>query len=254
MSFLEIKELKAGIEGKEILKGVNLKINKGEVHAIMGLNGSGKSTLANILMGHPTYKIESGEIKFNEKNVIELTPDERAKEGIFLAFQYPSELAGVKNSVFIKTSLNEIEKAKGKKASNLLEFNKNLEAKTKMLRMDNLSSRYLNSGFSGGEKKRNEILQMMILEPKLAILDEIDSGLDVDALRVVAEGINSVKKEDNSILMITHYERILNFVKPDFVHIMHEGKIIKSGKFELALEINEKGYEKIIRESEKNVA
>jgi Fe-S cluster assembly ATP-binding protein len=249
---LEIKELKAGIKGKEILKGINLKIKKGEIHAIMGLNGSGKSTLANVLMGHPAYQIKKGKIKFNGKNLLKMSTDERAKEGIFLAFQHPSEIAGIKNSVFIKTALNEIRKARKEKAMNIKEFKEKLKEKSQQLKMKELTERYLNEGFSGGEKKRNEILQMLMMEPKLAILDEIDSGLDIDALKLVTKEINSMKKKDNAIIIITHYERILKYIKPDFVHIIHKGKIIKSGSFKLALKINEKGYKAIIEEKKKN--
>ncbi len=240
---LEIKELKAGIENKEILKGVNLKINKGETHAIMGLNGSGKSTLANVLMGHPLFEVKSGKALFEGKEILKMTPEERAQKGLFLAFQYPSEIPGIKNSTFIKTAVNEAKKARNEKTINVLEFKKELNSVSAKIKMNDLSERYLNTGFSGGEKKRNEILQMLMLKPKLAILDEIDSGLDVDALKIVAEGINSMKNKNNAFLIITHYERILNYVNPDFVHIMHNGKIIKSGNFDLALEINEKGYD-----------
>jgi len=250
MPLLEINELKAGVEGKHILKGVNLSVEKGSIHAIMGPNGSGKSTLASILMGHPSYEVESGKALLEGKEVFEMTPDERAKAGMFLAFQYPSELAGVKMTKFARTAINEIRKSKGLEPIGVLEFRKVLDENAKKLRMaEGLSERNVNEGFSGGEKKRSEILQMMLLEPKLCILDEIDSGLDVDALKSVAEGINAIKGKDRSIVIITHYERILNYVKPDFVHVMHNGRIIKSGSFELALEIDKKGYDPIIAET-----
>ena len=249
MPLLEINELKAGVEGKHILKGVNLSVEKGTVHAIMGPNGSGKSTLASVLMGHPSYEVESGKALLDGKNVLEMSPDERAKAGMFLAFQYPSELTGVKMTKFARTALNEIRKSKGLEPIGVVEFRGILDENAKKLRIaEGLSERNVNEGFSGGEKKRSEILQMMLLEPKLCILDEIDSGLDVDALKSVADGINALKSRERSIVIITHYERILNFVKPDFVHVMHNGRIIKSGEFGLALEIDKKGYEPIIAE------
>ena len=240
---LSIQNLKAKIDNKEILKGLNLKINAGEVHAIMGPNGSGKSTLSNILSGKKGYEIE-GVVDFNNENLLNLETEERAHKGIFLAFQYPLEIPGVNTNTFLKTSLNAIKKARGEKELDALEFLKLIKEKSKELKFDEkILSRQLNVGFSGGEKKKNEILQMSILNPKLSILDETDSGLDIDALRIVSEGVNSLRTKDNSFLIITHYQRLLDYIKPDFVHVLINGKIVKSGGPDLALELEKKGYE-----------
>jgi Fe-S cluster assembly ATP-binding protein len=240
---LSIQNLKAKIDNKEILKGLNLKINAGEVHAIMGPNGSGKSTLSNILSGKKGYEIE-GVVDFNNENLLNLEIEERAHKGIFLAFQYPLEIPGVNTNTFLKTSLNAIKKARGEKELDALEFLKLIKEKSKELKFDEkILSRQLNVGFSGGEKKKNEILQMSILNPKLSILDETDSGLDIDALRIVSEGVNSLRTKDNSFLIITHYQRLLDYIKPDFVHVLKNGQIIKSGGPELAMDLEKKGYE-----------
>ena len=240
---LKIKNLKAEIDNKTILKEFNLEIKPGEVHAIMGPNGSGKSTLSNILSGKKGYDV-SGEILFENKNLFELKTEERAHKGIFLAFQYPLEIPGVNTKIFLKTSLNAIRKARGEKELDAIEFLKLVKLKTQNLKFDEEKlNRQLNVGFSGGEKKKNEILQMSILNPKLSILDETDSGLDIDALKIVADGVNSLRKKDNSFLIITHYQRLLDYIKPDYVHVLMNGKIIKSGGPELALELENKGYE-----------
>ncbi len=241
---LEIKDLHAAIDGKEILKGLNLQINKGEVHAIMGPNGSGKSTLAKVLAGHPSYEVTKGEVIYEGESLLELEPDERAKAGIFLAFQYPVEVPGVSNSQFLRLAYNEKMKHLGEEELDPLEFNDYLTEKAKVVEMDkSFFKRSVNEGFSGGEKKRNEILQMAVLEPKLAVLDETDSGLDIDALRIVAEGVNKLRSEDNAIILVTHYQRLLNYITPDFVHVLANGKIVKEGGKELALELEEKGYD-----------
>ena len=240
---LKIKNLKANIENKSILNNFNLEIKPGEFHAIMGPNGSGKSTLSNILSGKKGYKV-SGEVLFENKNLFELETEERAHKGIFLAFQYPLEIPGVNTNIFLKTSLNAIRKANGEKELDAIEFLKLVKLKAKNLKFDEEKlNRQLNVGFSGGEKKKNEILQMSILNPKLSILDETDSGLDIDALKTVADGVNSLRKKDNSFLIITHYQRLLDYIKPDYVHVLMNGKIIKSGGPELALELENKGYE-----------
>ncbi len=240
---LKIKNLKAEIDNKTILREFNLEIKPGEVHAIMGPNGSGKSTLSNILSGKKGYDV-SGEILFENKNLFELKTEERAHKGIFLAFQYPLEIPGVNTNIFLKTSLNAIRKARGEKELDAIEFLKLVKLKTQNLKFDEEKlNRQLNVGFSGGEKKKNEILQMSILNPKLSILDETDSGLDIDALKIVAGGVNSLRKKDNSFLIITHYQRLLDYIKPDYVHVLMNGKIIKSGGPELALELENKGYE-----------
>ncbi len=242
---LEIKNLKASVDGKDILKGLNISIKPGELHAIMGPNGSGKSTLANVLSGKEGYKI-SGELKYEGKNLQEIPIEERAQKGIFLAFQYPTEIPGVNTSNFLRTSLNKIRKAKGKKELDALSFIRIIKEKSNELGMDEkMLSRQLNVGFSGGEKKKNEILQMKILEPNLIILDETDSGLDIDALKIVAEGVNSSRSDKKSFLVITHYQRLLNFINPDFVHILSNGKIIKSGSMKLAEDLEKTGYKGI---------
>ena len=240
---LTIKNLKANIDNKEILKGLNLEIKPGEVHAIMGPNGSGKSTLSNVLSGKKGYTV-TGEVKYFNENLLDLEIEERAHKGIFLAFQYPLEIPGVNTNTFLKTSLNAIKKARGEKELDALEFLKLIKEKSKELKFDEkILSRQLNVGFSGGEKKKNEILQMSILNPKLSILDETDSGLDIDALRIVSEGVNSLRTKDNSFLIITHYQRLLDYIKPDFVHVLKNGQIIKSGGPELAMDLEKKGYE-----------
>ena len=240
MAFLEIKNLKVKIEDKEILKGISLTVDKNEVVALMGPNGSGKSTLAYALMGHPKYEITNGKIILNGEDVTDSSPDERAKKGLFLSFQYPQEIAGVSVSNFLRTALN----AKRENKISVLDFHKLLQEKMALLKMDkSFATRYLNEGFSGGEKKRAEILQMAVLQPKIAILDETDSGLDIDALKTVAEGVNSLKGPETGILIITHYQRILNYITPDKVHIVMKGNIVKSGGKELALQVEEKGYD-----------
>jgi Fe-S cluster assembly ATP-binding protein len=242
---LQIKDLKANIDNKEILKGLNLNIKPGEVHAIMGPNGSGKSTLSNVLSGKKGYSI-SGELKYLNENLLDLEIEERAHKGIFLAFQYPLEIPGVNTNIFLKTSLNAIKKAKGEKELDAIEFLKLVKQKASELKFDEkILSRQLNVGFSGGEKKKNEILQMSILNPKLSILDETDSGLDIDALKIVSEGVNALRNKDSSFLIITHYQRLLNYIKPDFVHVLINGRIVKSGGSELALELESKGYESL---------
>tara|TARA_B110000858_G_scaffold99859_1_gene114729 strand:- start:1494 stop:2258 length:765 start_codon:yes stop_codon:yes gene_type:complete len=241
---ISIKNLYANIEGKEILKGVNLEVKAGEVHAIMGPNGSGKSTLASVLAGRDGYEITEGSIVFENKNLLDLEAEERAREGIFLAFQYPVEIPGVSTTNFLKTAMNQIRQHRGEKILDAVAFLKLMKAKMKLVEIDQaLLSRSLNEGFSGGEKKRNEIFQMAMLEPKLAILDETDSGLDIDALRIVAHGVNSLKSKDNASILITHYQRLLDYIVPDFVHVLFNGKIVKTGDKSLAVELEEKGYD-----------
>ena len=241
---LEIRNLHAAIGEKEILKGISLTVNAGEVHAVMGPNGSGKSTLAQVLAGHPGYEVTEGEVLYDGRNLLEMDPEVRAQEGIFLAFQYPIEIPGVTNAYFMRSAYNEIRKAKGMEELDPLEFLDLMEEKIKLVDMDPaMMNRSVNSGFSGGEKKRNEILQMAVLDPRLAILDETDSGLDIDALKVVANGVNAMRRPDNATIVVTHYQRLLNYIVPDFVHGLANGRIVKSGGKELALELEEKGYD-----------
>ncbi len=241
---LEIRDLHATVDGKEILRGINLSIKKGEIHAIMGPNGSGKSTLAKILAGHPAYEVTKGEVLFEGRNLLELAPDERAREGVFLAFQYPVEVPGVSNAQFLRLAYNEKRKHLGEEELDPLEFKDLLAERAKVVEMDaGLMSRSVNEGFSGGEKKRNEILQMAVLEPKLAVLDETDSGLDIDALRIVSEGVNKLRTPENAVVLVTHYQRLLNYIVPDQVHVLYKGRIVRSGGKELALELEEKGYD-----------
>jgi len=241
---LTVKDLFVRVEEKEILKGVSLQVNAGEVHAIMGPNGSGKSTLANVIAGKDGYEVTSGEILFEEKDLLDMNPEERAREGVFLAFQYPVEIPGVSNASFLKTALNEIRKHKGLEELDALTFLKYMREKMKNVGMDeSLINRPVNQGFSGGEKKRNEIFQLAVLEPKLAVLDETDSGLDIDALKIVSNGVNKFRSKDNAIVVVTHYQRLLNYIVPDFVHVLVNGIIVKSGGKGLALELEEKGYD-----------
>lgn len=247
---LNIKDLHACIEEREILKGLNLQINPGEVHAIMGPNGAGKSTLSNVITGKEEYEVTDGDIEFDNESILELAPEERAQKGIFMSFQYPIEIPGVSVTNFIKTSINETRKAQGLEEMGASEMLKEIRAKAELLGIKkDFLSRSLNEGFSGGEKKRNEIFQMLMLNPKLAILDETDSGLDIDALRIVADGVNEFKNENNGVLVITHYQRLLDYIVPDFVHVLADGKIIKSGGKELALELEAKGYDWVKEEA-----
>src|SRR5712671_6245968 len=246
---LEIKNLHASVDGNEILKGINLKVNKGEVHAIMGPNGSGKSTLAKVLAGHPSYEVTAGEVIYNGKNLLEMSPDERARAGVFMAFQYPVEVPGVSNAQFLRLAYNEKQKHLGQEELDPLEFKDLLKERAKLVQMDaSFMSRSVNEGFSGGEKKRNEILQMAVLEPKLAILDETDSGLDIDALRIVADGVNAMRGPDRAIILVTHYQRLLNYIVPDFVHVLFDGRIVRTGDKQLALDLEEKGYDWVTKE------
>jgi len=241
---LEIRNLHATVDGNEILRGIDLTIKKGEIHAIMGPNGSGKSTLAKVLAGHPDYVVTAGEVLYEGRNLLDMEPDERAREGVFMAFQYPIEVPGVSNAQFLRLAYNEKQKHLGKDELDPLEFKDLLKERAKVVEMDaSFMSRSVNEGFSGGEKKRNEILQMAVLEPKLAILDETDSGLDIDALRVVAGGVNQLQNDENAIIVVTHYQRLLNYIVPDYVHVLAHGRIAREGGKELALELEEKGYD-----------
>ena len=246
---LSIKNLHAGIEEKKILKGINLEINAGEVHAIMGPNGSGKSTLASVLAGRTDFAVTEGSVEFLHKDLLELSPEERAGEGIFLAFQYPIEIPGLTTTNFIKTAVNEVRKYRGEGPLDAVQFLKLMKEKMALMNIDrSLLSRSLNEGFSGGEKKRNEIFQMAMLQPRLAILDETDSGLDIDAIRIVSNGVNKLRNKDNAVLVVTHYQRLLDYIVPDFVHVLYNGRIVKSGGKELALELEERGYDFIKNE------
>src|SRR5213080_3678411 len=246
---LTIRNLHARVEDKEILRGIDLQLNAGEVHAIMGPNGSGKSTLAGVLAGRDLYEVTDGQVLFEGKDLLDMDPEERAREGLFLAFQYPVEIPGVNSTYFLKSALNEIRKHKGESELDAMEFLELVKGKIKLLDLNqDLLRRSVNEGFSGGEKKRNEIFQMAVLEPRLAILDETDSGLDIDALKIVAAGVNKLKRADNSQLVITHYQRLLNYIIPDFVHILYDGRFVRSGGKELALELEERGYDWIAHE------
>lgn len=248
-NLLNIKNLHANIDGKEILRGLDLEVNNGEIHAIMGPNGAGKSTLASVLVGNPNFEVTEGEVTFQDKDLLELAPEERACEGLFLSFQYPVEIPGVSMVNFMRAAVNETRKYKGLDPIAASDFLKLMKEKRELVDLDStLASRSVNEGFSGGEKKRNEIFQMAMLDPKLAILDETDSGLDIDALRIVAAGVNKLRRKDNATIVITHYQRLLEYIKPDFVHVLYKGKIVKSAGPELALELEEKGYDWIIKD------
>lgn len=248
-NLLNIKNLHANVEGKEILKGLNLEVNEGEIHAIMGPNGAGKSTLASVLVGNPSFEVTEGEVDFRGHDLLEMDPEDRAREGMFLSFQYPVEIPGVSMTNFMRASLNEIRKHRGEDSISASDFLKMIKERRELVELDkDLAGRSVNEGFSGGEKKRNEIFQMAMLEPKLAILDETDSGLDIDALRIVAAGVNKLRRKDNATVVITHYQRLLDYIKPDFVHVLYKGRIVKSAGPELALELEEKGYDWIIKE------
>jgi Fe-S cluster assembly ATP-binding protein len=252
---ITIKNLQASVDGKEILKGINLEVKAGEVHAIMGPNGSGKSTLSSVLAGREDYEVTGGEVLFNGKNLLDMEPEDRAREGLFLAFQYPVEIPGVSNINFLKTAINEIREYKGMAPIAPKEFLDMVKEKQKLVELDGkLANRSVNEGFSGGEKKRNEIFQMAMLEPGLAILDETDSGLDIDALKTVANGVNTLKNDKNAFILITHYQRLLDYIVPDFVHILYNGRIVKSGTKELAMELEAKGYDEIKKQFEKESA
>jgi Fe-S cluster assembly ATP-binding protein len=240
---LDVKNLRVRVEDKEILKGLNLSVNPGEVHAIMGPNGSGKSTLARALSGHPAYEVTGGTVTYDGRDLIAMAPEERACEGVFMAFQYPVEIPGINNTYFLKAALNAVRKHRGEQELDAVEFMQLVRAKAKLLEMDQaMLSRSVNEGFSGGEKKRNEIFQMAVLEPRLAILDETDSGLDIDALKIVSHGVNALRSPDRAIVVVTHYQRLLNYIVPDFVHVLNDGRIVRSGGKELALELENKGY------------
>jgi Fe-S cluster assembly ATP-binding protein len=247
---LDIRDLHATVSDKEILKGITLTVNPGEVHAVMGPNGSGKSTLAQVLAGHPAYEVTAGSVTYDGRDLLAMEPEERAQAGIFLAFQYPVEIPGVSNAYFLRAAYNEIRKARGEEEIDPMSFADLMDEKMKLVEMEgDMLTRSVNTGFSGGEKKRNEILQMAVLEPKLAILDETDSGLDIDALRVVAHGVNSLRKPDNATIVVTHYQRLLNYIVPDYVHVLANGRIAKSGGKELALELEARGYDWILEEA-----
>ena len=240
---LDVKNLRVRVEDKEILKGLNLSVNPGEVHAIMGPNGSGKSTLARALSGHPAYEVTGGTVTYDGRDLIAMAPEERACEGVFMAFQYPVEIPGINNTYFLKAALNAVRKHRGEQELDAVEFMQLVRAKAKLLEMDQaMLGRSVNEGFSGGEKKRNEIFQMAVLEPRLAILDETDSGLDIDALKIVSHGVNALRSPDRAIVVVTHYQRLLNYIVPDFVHVLNDGRIVRSGGKELALELENKGY------------
>ncbi len=248
---LKIQNLHASVEGKAILKGINLEVKAGEIHAIMGPNGSGKSTLASVLAGNEAFEVTEGKVEFEGKDLLELAPDERAHEGVFLAFQYPVEIPGVSNINFLKAAINEKREAKGEDPISAKEFLAMVKEKSKLVELDNkLTNRSVNEGFSGGEKKRNEIFQMAMLEPKLGILDETDSGLDIDALRIVANGVNQLRSADRSFIVVTHYQRLLDYIVPDFVHVLYDGKIVKTGGKDLALKLEEIGYDWIKQENQ----
>jgi Fe-S cluster assembly ATP-binding protein len=250
MSLLEIRDLTASVGDKPILKGITLTVNEGEVHAIMGPNGSGKSTLAQVLSGHPAYEVTGGSVTYRGEDLLAMDPEVRAQQGIFLAFQYPVEIPGVSNAYFLRAAYNEIRKAQGHDEVDPLEFADLMEEKLKLVDMDPaMLNRSVNTGFSGGEKKRNEILQMAVLQPKLAVLDETDSGLDIDALRTVADGVNKLKRPDNATIVVTHYQRLLNYIVPDYVHVLAQGRIIRSGGKELAYELEERGYDWLLEEA-----
>ncbi|MFN8360081.1 MAG: Fe-S cluster assembly ATPase SufC [Candidatus Kapaibacterium sp.] len=247
---LIINNLQASVEGKEILKGINLTVNAGEVHAIMGPNGSGKSTLASVLAGRADYEITGGEVLFDGKDLLDMSPEERSHEGVFLAFQYPVEIPGVSTANFLKTALNEVRKYRGEEQLDAMDFLKLMKEKAKLMEIDMaFLQRSLNEGFSGGEKKRNEIFQMAMLDPKLSILDETDSGLDIDALKIVSNGVNTLRSKDNASIVITHYQRLLDYIVPDFVHVLYNGRIVKSGGKELALELEARGYDWVKEEA-----
>ena len=246
---IKIKNLHANVEGNEILRGIDLEVNPGEVHAIMGPNGSGKSTLANVLAGNEAYEVTEGEVIFEGKDLLDMAPEDRAREGVFLAFQYPIEIPGITNHTFLKTALDEIKKYRNEPELTAKEFLDLIREKSEVLSItDKMINRSVNQGFSGGEKKRNEILQMLMLDPKLALLDETDSGLDIDALKIVSHGVNAYRNDKNAVIVVTHYQRLLNYIVPDFVHVLSKGKIIKSGGKELALELEDKGYDWIKEE------
>ncbi len=252
---LSIQNLQASIEGKEILKGINLEVKAGEVHAIMGPNGSGKSTLASVLAGREEYEVSGGSVTYKGKDLLEFSPEDRAREGLFLAFQYPVEIPGVSSTNFLKTAINQIRQYRGLDPMDAVSFLKLMKEKMQLVEIDQaLLSRSLNEGFSGGEKKRNEIFQMAMLEPTLAILDETDSGLDIDALRIVANGVNTLKSKENATIVVTHYQRLLDYIVPDFVHVLYQGKIVKSGTKDLAFELEEKGYDWIKEEANSSLA
>jgi Fe-S cluster assembly ATP-binding protein len=250
MSLLEIRGLRATVADTEILKGIDLTVDAGEVHAVMGPNGSGKSTLAQVLAGNPAYAVTAGEVTYDGENLLEMQPEERAQRGVFLAFQYPVEIPGVSNAYFLRAAYNEIRKARGEEEVDPLEFAELMDQRLEMIGMDpSMLTRSVNTGFSGGEKKRNEILQMAVLQPKLGILDETDSGLDIDALRTVSDGVNRLRADDRSFIVVTHYQRLLNYIIPDRVHVLAGGRIVRSGGKELALELEERGYEGLLEEA-----